>query len=122
MAALLILAGERLQLDGLVFVPSHYHLASQGKRWLRFVDPAEEGRFRALQEALHGVPLAEATHAVESGRVVEADGAPFVWRPAPMVLPLSAALRERVGGEEYEDRAAAAAARHRPALRGGAAG
>ncbi|HEX9669490.1 MAG TPA: histone deacetylase [Thermoanaerobaculia bacterium] len=120
-AALLILAGERLQLDGLVFVASHYHLASQGKRWLRFVDPAEEGRFRALQEALRGVPLAEATHAVASGRVVDAaDGAPFVWRPAPMVLPLSAALRERVGGEEYEARAAAAAASHRPALRGGA--
>ena len=121
-AALLILAGERLQLDGLVFVPSHYHLASQGKRWLRFVDPAEEGRFRALQAALRGVPLAEATHAVAGEQVMEADGAPFVWRPAPMVLPLSAALRERVGGEEYEDRAAAAAASHRPALRGGAAG
>jgi acetoin utilization deacetylase AcuC-like enzyme len=120
-AALLVLAGERLQLDGLVFVPSHYHLASQGKRWLRFVDPVEEGRFRALQEALRGVPLAAATHAVAGGRVVDAaDGAPFVWRPAPMVLPLSAALRERVGGEEYEERAAAAAASHRPVLRGGA--
>ncbi|HEX5759059.1 MAG TPA: hypothetical protein VF121_07680, partial [Thermoanaerobaculia bacterium] len=124
-AALLLLAVERLQLDGLVFVPSHYHLACQGKRWLRFVDPEEEGRFRSLQEALRGLPLAAATHAVAGGRVEESaagePGAPFAWRPAPMVLPLSAALRERVGGEEYEDRAAAAAASHRPVLRGGAA-
>jgi acetoin utilization deacetylase AcuC-like enzyme len=117
--ALLIVACERLQLDGLVFVPSHFHLASQGRRWLRFVEPEHEGLVRALAAALAGVPLAEATHAVASGQVVDAaSGEPFAWTPMPMVLPVSEALRERVTGEEYELRAADAAARRRFVLAG----
>ncbi len=117
-AALLVLACERLQLDGLLFVPSHYHLATQGKRWLRFLDPEREGRFRALAETLACLPLIAATHAVESGRVVDAaTGEAFTWEPAPMVLPVGEALRERVTSAEYERRAAAAAAATRLALR-----
>ncbi len=113
--ALMILICDRLHLDGLVFVPSHYHTASQG-RALRFMDPGREGRFRALREALPGMPLAEAAHAVAAGRVIdEATGRPFTWEPAPMILPLRDELAERFAGPEFER--AAEAARRATALR-----
>jgi acetoin utilization deacetylase AcuC-like enzyme len=101
--AMLILACERLQLDGILFVPAHYHTAVQSRRSLRFLDPEVEGRFRALERALRGLPLAAAAQAVDAGRVVEApSGRPFTWQPGPMVIPVSAALRRRLEGEAYE--------------------
>jgi acetoin utilization deacetylase AcuC-like enzyme len=116
--ALLILACDRLQLDGLVFVPAHYHSASQGRKWLRFLDPRDEGVFRALRQALHGLPLSEATRAVDEKRVVDArTGEPFVWRPMPMVMPVTDRLRVLVEGEEYEGKVAAEAERHAFRLR-----
>lgn len=109
--AMMVLACDRLRLDGLVFVPSHYHTAAQG-RVLRFLDPEREGRFRALRRALKGVPLTEATRAVDALRVVdEATGEPVAWEPAPMILPLSAELVARVEGPEYERRVAEEEAR-----------
>jgi acetoin utilization deacetylase AcuC-like enzyme len=110
-AALLVLACDRLGLDGLLFVPSHYHLAAQGRSLLRFLRPADEAYFRALQAALAGLSLSQAAAALEAGRVVDAEnGAPVRWRPAPMVLPVSERLKAQVGGEEYERAVAAAGA------------
>jgi acetoin utilization deacetylase AcuC-like enzyme len=108
--ALLVLVCDRLQLDGLLFVPSHYHIAFQGRKTMQFLEAAAEGRYRALQEPLQGLPLAAATAAVEAGRVVDvATGKPFEWTPAPMVFPVSERLRALVQGEEYERQVAAAA-------------
>jgi acetoin utilization deacetylase AcuC-like enzyme len=108
--ALNVLACERLRLDGILFVPSHFHTACQGRRLLRFVDPADEGRFRAVESALCSLPLAAATHAIDQERVVDAAGEPFRWRPMPMVLPVSERLKERLAAPAYEAAAAAAAA------------
>jgi acetoin utilization deacetylase AcuC-like enzyme len=111
--ALLILACDRLQLDGLVFVPAHYHSASQSRKWLRFLDPADEGVFQALQQALHGLPLSEATRAVSEKRVVDAaTGEPFVWRPMPMGLPVTDRFRALVEGDDYKRKVAEEAGRH----------
>ncbi|MFY9820792.1 MAG: histone deacetylase, partial [Thermoanaerobaculia bacterium] len=115
--ALLILACDRLQLDGLVFVPAHYHSASQSRKWLRFLDPADEGVFRALQQALHGLPLSEATRAVAEERVVDSGtgagtGEPFLWRPMAMGLPVTDRFRGLVDGEEYKRKVAEEEARH----------
>jgi acetoin utilization deacetylase AcuC-like enzyme len=115
--ALLILACERLQLDGILFVPAHYHTAVQSRRSLRFLEPEVEGRFRALERALRHLPLAAAAHAVEAGQVVEAaTGQPFVWLPGPMVIPVSPALRGRLEGEVYEAAAAREDAAHQLAV------
>lgn len=111
--AMMVLACDRLHLDGLVFVPSHYHTAAQG-RVLRFLDPEREGRFRALRRALRGVSLAEATQAVAALRVIdEVTGEAVPWEPAPMVLPLREGLVARVEGPEYEGRVGAEEARRR---------
>ncbi|MEM7051989.1 MAG: histone deacetylase [Acidobacteriota bacterium] len=101
--ALLVLVCDRLQLDGLLFVPSHFHTASQSRRVLRFVDPAAEGQFRALDDLLASLPLAAATRAVSEGRVRYRDtGETFRWQPVPMVLPVSDALESAVKGADYE--------------------
>ncbi len=106
--ALLVLVCERLGLDGIVFTPSHYHLAVQSRRHLRFLDPAVEARFRAVLRALHAHPLAEATRAVDEGRVIdEHSGEVFTWIPAPMVIPVTERLRSLVQSEEYERAVAA---------------
>jgi len=109
--ALLVLACDRLHLDGILVVPARYQTAAQGKRLLRFLSPAADGRFRALQEALAGLSLPEAAAAVEEGRVLDAAaGRPFRWEPAPLLLPVSPRAEERVTGEAYEEEARAAQA------------
>ena len=117
--ALLVLACDRLQLDGLLFVPSHYHTAAAGRKTLRFLDPADEGLFRALHRALKELPLADATRAVDERRVVDATtGEPFTWQPMPMVVPVSDRLRTLADGEEYERKVAEEAAKRELRLRG----
>ena len=111
--ALFVLACDRLQLDGLLFVPSHYHIAVHGRKTMRFLDPIDEGLYRALEAALRGLSLAAAAEAVAAGRVVDgATGQLFAWRPAAMVFPVSERLREQVMGEEYERLAEGEAGRH----------
>ncbi|HEX4960720.1 MAG TPA: histone deacetylase [Thermoanaerobaculia bacterium] len=111
--ALLILACDRLQLDGLVFVPAHYHTASQGRKWLRFLSPADEGLFRAVQKVFHGLPLSEATRALDERRVIDTrTGEPFAWHPMPLVLPVSDRMRPLMEGEAYEKAVAEEMSRH----------
>jgi acetoin utilization deacetylase AcuC-like enzyme len=109
--ALLLVACERLQLDGVLWVPAHYSAAAQGRRASRFLHPIDEGFFRALEQALAGLPLVAAASAVDQGRVLDAaTGAPFVWHPMPVVVPAGDRLRQQLDSEEYQRLAAAAAA------------
>jgi len=102
-ASLLILICDRLRLDGLIFVPSHFYLAVKGKKFLRFVDPVDEAWFRSVHEAIEEMPLVAATTAVSEGRVVDtASGRPASWHPMSMVLPISDRLHDLVEGEAYE--------------------
>jgi len=121
--ALLVVACERLHLDGLVFVPAYYHTAAQGKRLLRFLSPEHEGLFQAIQAALAPFPLDEATAAFEEGRVVDAaTGQVFRWQPMAMVLPVTDRLQQQLMAPDYERQAEAAAQRSfavRPAKRPG---
>jgi acetoin utilization deacetylase AcuC-like enzyme len=110
--ALLVLACDRLQLDGIVFVPAHYHVAAQGRKIVRFLHPEDEGLFRALERALAGLPLAEAAVLVADGRLTDTlTGQPFAWQPVPMVFPVNERLRELTAGEAYERRAGEEAGR-----------
>jgi hypothetical protein len=100
---LLVLACDRLGLDGVVFVPAHYHLAAVSRHIVSFLHPTDEARFRALVAATQGRGVAEATWLVENGRIVrEATGEPVRWAPTPMVMPVSAALSARLAPEVFE--------------------
>ncbi len=110
-AAMLILICDRLHLDGLLFVPSHYHLAAQAGDVLQFQEPEDAAHFDAFREALTGLRLAEATRAVDAGRVVDREtGEPVEWKPVPMLLPVSERLKERMADKDFRERREAARA------------
>lgn len=101
--ALLATAGRRLHLDGIIYVPSTYHVAVQWAGSLKFLDPGAEARFKALKKLLRDMPLAEATKAVAEGRVIdETTGEVFPWRPAPMVAPLTRRLKRELRARETD--------------------
>lgn len=103
---------EMLSLDGIVFTPSHYHVASQSRKLVRFVRPEDEARMRACEQALAGLSLVEATRVVNEKRLRDDDDdGPVGWQPCPMALPVSERFKAQLSGPEYE--AAVAAARRR---------
>lgn len=109
-AAVLIVVCERLELDGIAFTPSHYHLARLARPQARFLDPVLEGRCRSVDEAVRSLRLEEAVAAVEGGRVVDAaTGEAVRWEPAQLVIPVSRELAAQFGRGEWEERAAAVA-------------
>jgi acetoin utilization deacetylase AcuC-like enzyme len=99
----LVVVSETLALDGMLFRPSHYHLAAVSRRHMRFIDPKAEALMRALEAALSGVPLDLASRAVEEGRVLRAaSGEAVRWEAWPMVLPATERLRALTEGAAYE--------------------
>jgi acetoin utilization deacetylase AcuC-like enzyme len=105
----LIVVAEVLELDGIYYVPSSYHVAIQSRRQVRFLEPEDEAMIQVLEELFSGMTLAEASNLVADGRVVDAATSKILeWQGYPMVLPVSEALRERVTGEEYTARVAEA--------------
>lgn len=89
---LMLIVCERLSLAGIVVVPSHYHVAARWHGRMRFLDPAVEGRFRALERVLEPLSLGEASMAVELGHVREVGSSARAYTPAPLVLPSSEPL------------------------------
>ena len=110
-AAVLVVLCERLELDGLVFTPSHFHLAAMSRPLALNPDPVEEGRFQAVMEVLKGTRLREAAAAVEKGEVIDgATGQPLAWRPSPVVIPVSARLKDFFASDAFADQVKAAMA------------
>jgi acetoin utilization deacetylase AcuC-like enzyme len=108
----LVVVCEILELDGIYYSPSSYHVAAQSRQLVRFLLPQHEARYRALESALVGLDLAAASRAVSDGKVVDAvSGEQVSWEGYPMVLPVSDRLRDRVFGDEYEAGVAAELAR-----------
>lgn len=104
----LVVVCEILELDGLYYSPSSYHVAAQSRQLVRFLHPEHEALCRAFEAALSDYDLAGASRAVAEGRVKNAaTGERVSWEGYPMVLPVSDRLRERVFGDEYEARVAA---------------
>jgi hypothetical protein len=62
-----------------------------------------------MRAAMADLSLAEASRAVEQGRLRDAaTGATVRWEGEPMVLPVSSRLKDQVFGEAYEADVAAA--------------
>jgi len=110
-SAMLVVMCERLDLDGLAFRPAHFHLAEIARYVAVYWDPADAARHEAVRAALPGLRLSEMDAAIDGGRVVDdATGVPYVHAPAPMVVPVSARLRDGPELARYGERVAAAAA------------
>jgi len=88
--------------DGLLNLPEYYHNAVFYSAIFKFVDPVRQGRFEALQRDLKLVHVAQASSAVEQGRVVEEPwGAPLQWEPGEMITPLLEPVRLCLESREY---------------------
>jgi len=93
--ALLVQVCHRLHLDGITYTPSHFHLASQSTKYLRFREPSDAALFDSLKNAVAGLPLAEQARRVDAGEAVDPyTGDPLRWRPMPMVLVVSSRLAQ----------------------------
>jgi hypothetical protein len=93
--ALLVQVCHRLHLDGITYTPSHFHLASQSTKYLRFREPSDAALFDSLKTAVAGLPLAEQARRVDAGEVVDPQtGASLKWRPMPMLLVVSPRLAQ----------------------------
>lgn len=102
MAAVLIVATERLGLDGLVFTPSHYHLARLARPQGRFAAPADEARYLAIENAVKGMRLQEASAAVADGRLRDKrTGETVAWQPRQMIIPVTPSLQKELHGDEF---------------------
>jgi acetoin utilization deacetylase AcuC-like enzyme len=109
--ALLVVACERLGLDGVLMRPAHLHVASGAAPEFRFLDPEAEGRLRALEAALAAHGTAEASRLMDAGDLVDAAGRPLSWQPGPQVLPVSPRLRAYLESASYREARDAAVAR-----------
>jgi acetoin utilization deacetylase AcuC-like enzyme len=88
---MILMACERLKLDGVIFRPAHFHVAAMARAWLRFLDPQLEGRWLAASHAMEGLDIATASRLVQAGRVLDpATGEAYRWESDWMVLPISA--------------------------------
>ncbi len=108
-AAVLVVACERMDLDGLIFTPTHFHLARMAQPLASFADPVHQARLAALLYAVRNLRLNEAARAVEKGKVIDGEtGKPVGWLPAPMVIPVAPYLKDFLGSREYESQFTAA--------------
>ena len=98
---LLRLMATRLGCDGLVNNPQGFHNANLYGRVMKFVDPVDEGRFRALERDLADLPLPVASSAVATGRVREVDGDTLRWEGRPQVLAINLPLQAYFKCDHY---------------------
>ncbi len=102
--SILVATAARLGLDGVSFVPSHYHVAWLARSRMRFASPRAHGRFRALVRYFDGVSLRRASDAMERGLPTE-EGDAIRWVPELMVHAIDPDLKGWLLSNEDEARA-----------------
>jgi acetoin utilization deacetylase AcuC-like enzyme len=108
----LVVLSETLELDGLVFSTGHYHIAALARPFARFLDPAHEALYRAVHALVQALPLGEASHVVEEGRIVQRGSREAVgWEGFPMAVAATTRLRERLSSDDYHRAVEAESAR-----------
>ena len=118
-AGFLLAMAEALDLAGVAFVPANYYMAVLGRHHLRHLDPVEQGRYESLLATLAHLSLADASMAIEAGRVRDAHtGRILRWIPTPMVVPQGPVMSSLVESTSYNDAVREARERFRFVLDG----
>lgn len=99
--ALFVHAAKRLELDGVLNRPAHYHTGLFGREIFDFLDPRVEGRFSAMVEVLKELSVAEASALVEKKALRLVDGTAVPWDPADYILPISERMTEYFRSRNY---------------------
>lgn len=93
---------KRLDRDGVVLVPAHFHVAWMLRHRFQFLDPQLEGRFRALVDGLRHQPLERASRLLDGIGVLTEYDEVIRWEPAPMLWALSPRATERLEANRDE--------------------
>ncbi|MBT3223031.1 MAG: hypothetical protein HN348_28485, partial [Proteobacteria bacterium] len=100
---LLVQACRRINLDGLSNNPAHYHNALGASRVFYFLEPEDQGRFKALYTTLKDRDLAEASALADDKQLCLSDGTRLGWEPNIQVLPVSKRLQLWVESDAYQE-------------------
>ena len=98
---------KRLKADGVVLVPNYLHTGIFYGRRFMFVNPREQGALFALDK-MRSVKysLNQLSWACTEGQLIDRNSdSVFLWKPAPMVLPVSRLAREYFGSDIYINKA-----------------
>ncbi|MCB9555752.1 MAG: histone deacetylase [Deltaproteobacteria bacterium] len=99
---LLRLMAARLECDGLMNSPDHFHNAAlYSKYGWRYLDPQAEAQFAALTETLGDTPLVEAAQLIENQHLIDQSGQPLVWRGQEQVLSLNTQIDQYFASPDY---------------------
>ena len=94
---------KRLQADGVVLVPNYLHTGIFYGRRFVFINPMKQGILRAvdkLQGSSH--TLNQLSWACAEGQLIDRkNNQVFIWKPSPMILPVSKAAKQYFGSEYY---------------------
>lgn len=91
--------------DGIANCPKFFHDAVLffRSRLFLFLDGEEQGRFEALLSDLRSLPLGDASLAILSGRVSDANGVAARWTPGFQVFPLGSELTAYLHSARYAE-------------------
>ena len=95
---------KRLEMDGVMHHPSHYHIGLGTSAFFHFLDPKVEGRFRAMREILKKYPISEASRIIEEKRLALKNGTVVDWVPGDQVHAISPRFKDYFDSKAYEEK------------------
>jgi hypothetical protein len=99
---LLQIMTERLEKQGMIAFPAHYHNGVLYNHSFYFFSPEKEGELKALERDLADLTIAEASWAVNNGLVInENTSTKFEWKAEEMIWPVSDSLKEYFQSDYY---------------------
>lgn len=88
--------------EAVVNIPEYYHNAALYWPSFRFFSPQAEGEYCSLRKLLSKVSLAEASHALETGKIHDEDkNASFLWQPHEQGMGLTSRVIDYFSSPEY---------------------
>lgn len=101
---LLQIMTERLEKDGMLAIPAHYHNGVLYNYSFHFFSPEKEGELKALERDLANLTLTEASWAVEKNLVIDkTTEKKFEWHPEEMIWSRSEKLNNYFSSSYYSD-------------------
>lgn len=101
---LLQIMTERLEKDGLLAIPAHYHNGVLYNYSFHFFSPEKEGELKALERDLADLTLTKASWAVEKNLVIDKiTGKEFEWHPEEMIWSRSEKLDKYFSSSYYSE-------------------
>lgn len=104
---------KRLNFEGILDIPEHFHGAVMYSPRFFFFNPEMQGKFEAMVRDLLTFPLAMTSYAMELGCVINrATGKIEGWSPGEQILPVSKRLKDYFSSNEYREKARGAKERN----------